>query len=299
MTEGVSSSPSARRIYSLLCLMVTLWALNFIIARYAVREIPPVVVASMRAVLAGLILLPFWWLRARATGEAAFARGDWLRLTVLSATGVSLNQLCFLVGIGSTSTSHAAVLIGLTPLFVLALAAMAGLETLTARKMLGMLIAMAGVAVLQFARGSSGNATLAGDLMIAGAALTFAVYTILGKKLTARISGLALTAFSYLIGGMLLLPLALWQARNLDFSQISGTAWTAMAYMTLFPSALCYVIFYYALKHVPASRVSNVGYLQPVLAMGLGIWLLGDSLTSELLAGGSLVLTGVVLSERG
>ncbi len=279
--------------------MVTLWALNFIIARYAVREIPPVVVASLRAILAGLILLPFWYFRSRAAGEPTMSRDDWTTLAVLSSLGVSLNQFCFLMGIGSTSTSHAAILIGLTPLFVLSLAVFAGLEKLTPKKIIGMLVALAGVAVLQLARGSSGNATLLGDLLIVGCSATFAIYTILGKKLTARVSGLTLTTFSYLIGGMLLAPVALWQASAVDFSNISGAAWSAMAYMTIFPSALCYIIFYYALKHVPASRVSNVGNLQPILATMLGVWLLGDSVTSELLAGGSLVLTGVVLSERG
>lgn len=298
MTEGASSGPSLRRIYLLLCVMVTLWALNFIIARVAVREIPPIVVASLRAFLAGGILLPFWIARSRATGEVV-KRSDWMRLAMLSVMGVSLNQLCFLSGIGQTSTAHAAVCIGLTPLFVISMSAVAGLEALTPKKVLGMVLALGGIGVLQLARGSKGTATLAGDLFIVGAAITFAIYTILGKKLTTRLSGLALTTFSYLIGGTVLAPIALWQASAIDFSQISGAAWGAMAYMTIFPSALCYVIFYYALKHVPASRVSNVGNLQPVIATMFGIWLLGDTVTSELLAGGSLVLTGVFLSERG
>jgi drug/metabolite transporter (DMT)-like permease len=121
----------------------------------------------------------------------------------------------------------------------------------------------------------------------------------MGKKLTARQGGLTIATFSYVIGGVLLAPVALWHGIGFDFATVTPVAWTSLAYMTLFPSALCYLIFYYALKHIPASRVSNVGYLQPLLATLLGIWLLGDTVSSELVAGGSLVVTGVFLSERG
>lgn len=253
----------------------------------------------MRALSAGVILLPIWYWRVRTKAEPPLSRRDLPLLATLSFLGVALNQLCFLLGIERTSTSHAAVLIGLTPLFVLVASAVWGLETLTARRMVGMAVALLGVAVLQLTRTSSGEATILGDLLIAGASLTFAIYTVMGKKLTARQGGLTIATFSYVIGGVLLLPVALWHGIGFDFGRVSGVAWTSLAYMTLFPSALCYLIFYYALKHIPASRVSNVGYLQPLLATMLGIWLLGDTVSSELVAGGSLVVTGVFLSERG
>ncbi|MDX1984939.1 MAG: DMT family transporter [Bryobacteraceae bacterium] len=299
MSEGSSSTPSNRRIYSLLCLMVSLWALNFVVARFALREIPTTVAASLRAISAGLILLPVWFWRVRAKAEPPLSRQDLPLLAMLSFLGVALNQLCFLLGIERTSTSHAAVLIGLTPLFVLVASAVWGLEKLTARRMVGMGVALSGVAVLQMTRASSGEATILGDLLIAGASLTFAIYTVMGKKLTARQGGLTIATFSYVIGGLLLSPAAIWHGIGFDFGSVSGVAWTSLAYMTLFPSALCYLIFHYALKHIPASRVSNVGYLQPLLATMLGIWLLGDTVSSELVAGGSLVVTGVFLSERG
>jgi drug/metabolite transporter (DMT)-like permease len=69
--------------------------------------------------------------------------------------------------------------------------------------------------------------------------------------------------------------------------------------MAVFPSVVCYSIYYYALTYVPASRVSAFSYLQPLLAILMAIPLLGEQPTRSLMAGGALVLTGVFLAERG
>lgn len=96
-----------------------------------------------------------------------------------------------------------------------------------------------------------------------------------------------------------MLPVIAWQSYGFDFTQVSAVAWTGILYMALFSSVLCYVIYYYALTYVPASRVAAFSYLQPVLATVMAIPLLGEHPTSALLMGGTLVLLGVFLAERG
>lgn len=299
MKEEGSSRPSAVRLYSLLCLMVTLWALNFVVARFALRAFPAMLAASIRVLVAGGFLLPIWLKWGRKPDGIAWSKGDWPLMVFMAVMGVTLNQLSFLSGYDRTSTGHAAIMIGLTPLMVLAISAWAGTERLNRQRLMGMAVALAGIGILQFARPSTGEATLIGDLLILVSALTFAVYTVAGKKLTMKHGGITVSALSYLIGGAFLLPVALWQSLAFDFSRVSTAAWISLVYMGIFPSAVCYLIFYYALTYIPASRVSNVAYLQPFLAMLMGVFLLGDTVTSELVAGGSLVLTGVVLTERG
>jgi drug/metabolite transporter (DMT)-like permease len=287
-----------RRLYALLCLMVFFWALNFVIARIALREIPPLLAASLRAMLAGALLLPLYWWKGRQRDRERWTSREMPMLLLLGAVGVSGNQLFFLSGLDRTSTGHASVLIGLTPLMVLLISAAMGQELLTARRMLGMTIAIAGIGVLQLSRGGGGHATLLGDALILAAGGTFAAFTVIGKKLTTRHGGLTVNTFAYLGGGALLLPVVAWYWEQFSFSGVSAPAWLSLLYMAVFPSALCYLIFYYALTYIPASRVSSFGYLQPLMATALGVMFLGDVISSPLVAGGSLVLTGVYLTER-
>lgn len=306
MTEGGSSSrpaserPSAIRLYSLLSLMVLLWAVNFVIARVALQEFPSLLAASLRACFAALFLVGVYFWQSRKAGLAKWERGDLPMLVLLGILGVTLNQVLFLMGLVRTNTAHAAVMIGLTPLMVLLLGAFTGLEALSLKKILGIGVALCGIAVLQSSRTSSGTpATMLGDLLILGAALAFALFVVLGKRITARHGGLTVNTLAYVSGGVFLLPVIFWHFSWFDFGQVSWKAWSAVVYMSVFPSAICYLIFYWALTHIPASRVSNFGYLQPLLATVLGVTLLGDPVSSTLVAGGSLVLTGVFLTERG
>jgi DME family drug/metabolite transporter len=69
--------------------------------------------------------------------------------------------------------------------------------------------------------------------------------------------------------------------------------------MVLFPSVVCYLIFYYALRHMAASRLVALAYLQPLLATLMAIVLLGERVTPAVGAGGALVLAGVWVAERG
>jgi drug/metabolite transporter (DMT)-like permease len=296
LKEGIR--PSALRLYSLIIVMVSLWALNFVIARFALREFGGMLAASLRAILAGILLLPAYMWAGRNDPSGRYAKKDAPALFVLGVFGVALNQIFFLIGLERTSTAHASIMIGLTPILVLLCATAAGQERVTARKMIGMLIALGGVIALQLTR-SRGPATVLGDIFVFLAAFTFSLFTVLGKRLTARYGGITVNTFAYVGGGALLIPFAVWHSARFDFSRVTPTAWASLLYMALFSSVICYSIFYYALRHIPASRVSAFSYLQPPLAMALGILILGDQFSGSLVAGGTLVLTGVYMTERG
>jgi drug/metabolite transporter (DMT)-like permease len=95
-----------------------------------------------------------------------------------------------------------------------------------------------------------------------------------------------------------MLPVTIWYGSSFDFSRITWKVWTGLAYMALFPAVICYLIYYYALTWIPASRVSAFAYLQPLIAVLIAIPVLGEYPTRSLLAGGTLVLAGVFVAER-
>jgi drug/metabolite transporter (DMT)-like permease len=127
----------------------------------------------------------------------------------------------------------------------------------------------------------------------------FALFAVFGKKMTARHGALTVNTFAFIGGGALLIPVIVWLSAGFDYGGVSSGAWLSLLYMAIFPSIVAYLIFYYALTKIAASRVSTFGYLQPLMATLLGLWLLGDQITGTLVAGGGLVLAGVFLTERG
>jgi drug/metabolite transporter (DMT)-like permease len=279
--------------------MTTWWSLNYISTKYAVREIPPLLTSGLRMLIAGSIMLGLYWLQHRQGKIPHWDRRDVKRLVVIGIMGAGLNQFFFVLGISLTTVSHAAIMIGLTPITVLVLAWYMGLEKLSGLRLAGMLTALGGVAVLQFSSSKAGGATLIGDLIVYCGAVMFALYTVRGKRETARISGVVVNTFGYVGAAVLMLPITIGYSIGFNYARVTWFAWASLLYMAVFPSVICYAIYYYALSHVPASRVSAFSYLQPLLATLFAIPLLGEHPTNSLMMGGGLVLTGVFLAERG
>lgn len=286
-------------LYLLLLLMVLIWSANFIVAKFVLRELPPFALLFLRVFFSNLILLGLYF----GSGQyrrRPIARADWGWFALLGLCGIALNQTGFTVGIHYTTVSHSALIISLTPIFVLFLATRMKLEPLTALKVGGMALSFVGVAILTLEHGAGPNGpTLRGDLITLGGAMAFALYTVFGKRVSGRYDTLSLTTFIYLAGFLVVIPLAGWQLFRVDWGQVSWRGWLGVFYMAAAASVTAYMIFYYALTKIDASRVIAFSYLQPVLATLLGILILGEHLTPYLLTGGPLVLLGVYLLEWG
>jgi len=291
--------PSALRLYSLIGLMVIFWAMNFLIGKVALREFPAVLLSGLRVSLAALLILPVYFARKRKTpGGGEWTRGELPALLVLGLFGVGLNQLCFVTGLGATSVAHASLIMGITPVIVLVIASVIGQEKLTSKKVTGLAVALIGVFVLNRAPAKASGVTLAGDALIFGAAATFAIFTVFGKRVTVRHGSITVNTLAYAAGALLLSPLTLWEASRFPFETVSVLGWASLFYMAMFPSLICYLIYYYALTYIPATRISAFSYLQPLIATTLAALILAEPVTSSVVGGGALVLAGVYVTER-
>jgi drug/metabolite transporter (DMT)-like permease len=216
----------------------------------------------------------------------------------LGSVGIAINQACFLIGIAQTSAGNAALVISFTPILVLFLAAAVGQERITPLKLVGLAVAIGGVVLLQ--QGHEGGASSwVGDLFMLAAGASFAVYTVFGKHATRRHGAIPIIAFSYAAGALTMWPFTYSAVAAFDFGAVSTKAWLAFFYMTVVSSTVCYLFFYYALHRLAASRISAFAYLQPFVATLLAIPMLGEPLTAAVMGGGTLVLAGVFLTERG
>jgi drug/metabolite transporter (DMT)-like permease len=288
-------------LYALIALMVFFWSANFSIAKFALREFPPLLLSGLRLVVAAVCIIPiYWWERRRQNDP--LAREEIRFLIWLGVFGVALNQVFFVFGLSRTSVAHSAIIIGLTPLIVLLMAAARGQERLTARKVAGMAIALSGVALLktfEVRPPGGGGPTWLGDFLTLLGVTAFAGSTVFGKSATVRHSPVTVNAYAYVGAAVGLAPFTGWQSLRFNFAQVSVAAWLSLLYMAVFSSVICYLIFYYALTHMMPSRVSAFSYLQPPLASALGVFVLGEPISASLVAATGVVLFGVYQTERG
>jgi drug/metabolite transporter (DMT)-like permease len=293
-------------------LVILIWAVNFIAAKIGLRSLPAMTLASFRVVLAGAVMLPVYFFCSRLPAFAAaaktrrrdFALRDIWAFLCMGFFGVSINQVCFTVGLRFTSVSHAAVIVGMGPIYTLIFAVLFKLETATWRKAIGMIIAFAGIAVMTSENGiSTHSPSLLGDAMTMTGSIGFAMYAVLGKRLAGRYDALTMTAFSHYAGALIVLPVAIYRAVTLGSAEhwraIAWTGWAAMLYMVIFSSAVAYVFYFWLLRYLEASQLSAFTYLLPIVATVLGILWLGEKGSSSQVLGGALALGGVYWIESG
>jgi drug/metabolite transporter (DMT)-like permease len=277
--------------------MVILWSLQFIVAKQALREIPPLALSGLRTTITSLCLLPVYYLAARRHAPRPWIARDILTLIVVATTGITLNQFFYSIALKYTSVGHSSLIMAVTPLVVLLIAVASRQERATVSKVLGMVVAFGGVAWLNLSHSEGGVASPLGDISALTCASLFAVSTVMGKNIMNQYGSIAVTLFCNGMAAVCLLPFTLFS--GLRFSEVSPGAWWGVAYMGALAGAVGYLIYFYALAYLPSSRLSMYAYIQPILATLGAFLLLGESVTLSMLAAGALVLTGVWISGRG
>ncbi len=268
--------------------------------------------ATFRVVLAGATMLPVYlfcsrlnlFAKAAESQRRGLTLGDYWNFLYLGFFGVTTNQVCFTVGLRYTSVSHAAVIVGMGPIYTLVLAVLFKLERATWRKALGMAMAFAGIGVLASENGISAHSPSAmGDAITMTGSIGFALYAVLGKRLAGRYDALTMAAFTHFAGALIVLPVAIHRAVALGPAEhwraIAWTGWAAMFYMAIFGSAVAYIFYFWLLRYLEASQLSAFTYLLPVVATILGILWLGEKSSWGHATGGLLALGGLYCVESG
>lgn len=298
--ERHSRSPvRGKRTAEILMLVTTFcWASNLIAGKESFAGFSPLALAQLRMLLAALFygaLFLLWPGRPKLPPTSR----QWLMLGMTALMGITLNQIFYLEGLAHTSVTHAGLIQAVGPIMVLLLAAALGRESLTLRNCAGMGVAFAGVAILLTGGPSSKNgAHWSGDLILLAAGASFAYYTILTKDVAAEYDPRTLSMLVFGIGSVLLMPFCWRSVLAVKWSQVPWRAWAGLAFMVIFGSAVAYLIYAFSLSVLSASSVAAFAYLQPVMAIGLGMWILGERITLTAIAGGMLILLGVYLTER-
>jgi len=276
--------------------MLALWSVNYVAGKIALRHLGPATLISFRFQISALLMLSIYFSQKR---RLKLRKGDLWTFAYLSVLGVAMNQGLFTLGLNYTTSARSSIIVASDPLLILAMARLLGLESLTPGKIVGMVIAFAGIIVLETEHGGSAHsAYLMGDLLSLGGALGFSTYAVLTKRISREYDPVSMNTFNCVGAAILFLPLAVRQAVHLDWKSVGWEGWSGMLYMAVCSSVFAYLIFYWLIRHMEPSRVATVNYLQPILVGLLASTFIGEHPTKHLVAGGLLVLGGVYLAER-
>lgn len=291
------SAPRATwRVEAAMVTLVVVWGINFPIVKAAFQEIPPLPFNALRLSVAAATALAWMWVAGRhlpLSGPVA------LQVGALGVVGHTCYQLAFVLGLARTTAGHSALILATIPLFVAALSAIGRVEPVRPRTWVGIVVALAGVALLVgwADPAQAGRGTLAGDLLTLLASLCWAVYTVAARPLLARIGALELTALSMAAGTMPLVAVALPDLAVLPWARLTWRAWAAVAFSGVLAVGAGYVVWYLSVQALGASRTAAYTLLIPVVAV-VAAWVsLGEVLHLRQVVGAAVILAGVGLAR--
>lgn len=275
-----------------------LWGVNQVAAKIALADLPPLLQAALRS-LGAALLLALW---ARWRGLAVWRNEGTLRSGLAAGALFAVEFACLFVGLQYTTASRMVVFLYLSP-FVVALGMpfVARSERLDAAQALGLVVAFAGV-VWAFAEGfvapAAGPRQWLGDALgiAAGALWGLTTLVLRGGRLA---NALPEKALLYQLGvSAVALAVASAAAGEPLPQQVSAAAWLALAFQTVVVTFASYLVWFWLIRHYPATRVAAFTLLTPLFGLLAGVALLGEPLTLRLLLATVAVSCGIALVNR-
>lgn len=262
--------------------------------KLAMREMAPLVLASLRAVFGGLCLVAL----ARLSHPAeTFSKPERLQLVGLSLLGIVANQVLFISGLARTTATHATLLVATVPVFTLLAEIAIRKARPSSRKLLGIPLALSGIVFLLGPGALSlGGTTLRGDLLVAANSVCYSLYLVLARPILVSKGALPVTAKVFQYATLPILLVALPDLSRFRPSVVSTTAWVAAASVVVLSTVLAYSVTGWALARVASSTAAVFIYLQPVIAGSLAWAFLGERPTPRLLGAAGLIFAGVAFA---
>jgi len=280
------------------------WGGTFVAGKWAVGEAPPFTVALLRfsTAAAALFALMAWKARRAAphgTAPASPVRKPWAALFALGLTGVFLYNFFFLKGLSLTTAANGSLIVSLNPLLTAVLSSALLGERVRPVQWGGLVLALAGVGmvVTNGAFDAEGLRRLnPGDLLLLGAPLMWALYTVLGRKVLAVMPPLTATAYAALFGTLLLLPAAAMEGPlTRTVFRLTAWGWLSVLQLALLGTVIGFVWWYDGVAELGASRAAVFVYLVPLFGVLLASLVLSEPVGPARIAGGVLIVLGVCL----
>ena len=287
--------------WAALVTVYVVWGSTYLAIRVGVETIPPLLLAGIRYLIAGVILFPFA-IRAGSPGMRAADRPrlvNWLSCAVIGILLLFGGNGLVSVGERSVPSGLASLLVATVPLWLLILDAALTRSWIGTLPLLGLIAGLGGVALLAGLGGGAptGGAPASGVAIILFASLCWALGTIASTRLALPQRAPLATAMQMLTGGVTitLVAAATGEFGSFHLAHVSLRSWLALAFLIGPGSILALSAYNVAVRRLPTSTVATYPYVNPVVAVILGATLLNEKVTPTMLIGGGLIIVAVAL----
>jgi len=301
VTKRQTSQPSTSHgaTYVALAVLIFIWASNFSVVKFALRDMSPLAFNGLRFAIASIIL----WLTVQVGGRTAtIDRRYWPALIGLGLLGNTVYQVLFIYGINWTLAGNAALMLATTPMFTTVLSMAFRQEKIATMALAGVALSFLGIALVVWG-GTQAVAfsadTVRGDLTTLAAAFAWSSYTVGSAPLVRRYGALPVTAVTMWIGALVLLAVSVPAFLAQDWSAVRPVSWVALLYSGAFAIALSYFIWYYSIRQIGTTRTAVYSNFIPVVALIIAWLTLGETPTWLQLTGASGILGGTILVRLG
>jgi drug/metabolite transporter (DMT)-like permease len=273
----------------------SIWGGLYVVSKVVLDVIPPFMLVTLRLLLGAITLIIVLAVR----GFPKISKSQiWQALGVgFVGYGVSLG-LQFL-GTKLSTAANGSLVTSATPAFVLLFAWILLGEGITRRRLIALALATLGVIAVIDPRSAQLNPDLfLGNLILIGAAITWALYSVLVRKVTRDTNVLLFSVLAFFGGLPVTLPVGAWEWSTVGVGTISLGVVGGVLFIGVISTALAMVLWNTAFAYVDASLASLTFFAQPVVGTLLGWLFLGESITPLFLLGGALIGAGLVISSR-
>lgn len=282
--------------FLMLSVVVFLWGSSFTLLKLGLEEISPINLAFLRF----LLVLPFFIAFTYFQDQHAFDKSifrDWKILLTLGLTGVTLYHVFQNFGLRLTTASNSSLIISANPVFIVLLDHFYLKEEMTWKRVFGLTLAFLGIIlIIGPSRLAFDPMGVIGDLLSLGAGLSWAFYSVLGKKILSNYGAQRVTMFSMIFGTLFLFPILLVSEKPALPTSI--WLWFLLLILSLLSSGMAYLFWYKALEDVSPTKVGVFLFFLPVVSVSVAHLVLLESLDVSFAIGAPLVMLGVVITER-
>ena len=296
------SLPSSRSVGLARCslaLAMMLVGSSVVSAKFLVEQFPIFLGLGIRQVTATLIMLAIVLLVEKHLPR--ISKRDHGIVLLQSATGVVMFNVLLLAGVDRTTAAASGIITSTVPAWIALLSLVLG-ERTSRLTMIGIGMAVGGVLVVNIAGGDAGSdrasAPVLGGVLVMGAVIGEALFTVCGKALSGRVTPLANCFLVCVYGSAMFLPVALWQLPGFDFGQVAASGWIALAWSAGPVMIGAFFLWFTGLKVVPANSAAVYTGLIPISALVCSAIFLGERIGWPHVAGMGFVVAAILLVAR-
>jgi len=286
-----------KTIIGLLCGLgaASIWGGMYVVSKVVLEIIPPFTLVTLRLLLGVLTLVIVLLIK----GFPAISQKQILQVLGVGFVGYGISLSLQFIGTKLSTAANGSLVTSATPAFVLLFAWLLLGEKITSRRLLALFLATLGVIAVIDPRSAQLNPDLfLGNLALIGAAISWALYSVLVRKVTQFTDVLLFSMLAFLGGLPVSIPASVWELSTFGVGEITLGVVGGVLFIGIISTALAMVLWNTAFAYVDASIASLTFFAQPVVGTLLGILILGEEVTPLFLLGGILIGSGLIISSR-